>query len=101
MRIVFLPAADSDLVGIFSYINDKLQNPIAARNITTKILQRIKMLASFSEMGANLASIDRRFKGYRYLLVDSYLVIYRATDEEVSIVRILYARSDYIQLLQG
>lgn len=51
-------------------------------------------------MGASLESVDHRLGGYRYLIVNNYLVIYSVADE-VSIVRILYARSDYVQLLQG
>lgn len=101
MKIVFLQAAEHDLSNLFSYIKDELQNPIAARNIATKLLQRTQMLASFPEMGANLANIDLKLAGYRYLPVDNYLVIYKITDEEVCMVRILYARSDYVQLLQG
>lgn len=101
MKVMFLHAAEHDLGGLFSYIKDELQNPIAARNIATKILQRTQALANFPELGANLANVDPKFDGYRYLLVDNYLVIYRVTDKEVCVVRILYARSDYVQLLQG
>jgi plasmid stabilization system protein ParE len=101
MRVVFLPAAERDLGDLFLYIQDKLQNPIAARNIARKILQRTQMLTNFPELGSNLVNIDLGLDGYRYLLIDSYLVTYNVTDEEVCIVRILYARSDYVQLLQG
>src|SRR6266568_170680 len=101
MKVVLLPATEGDLDDLFLDIKDELQNPIAARNVATKILQRAQMLANFPELGVNLANVDLRLGGYRYLLVDSYLVIYKITDEEVCIVRILYARSDYVQLLQG
>lgn len=100
MKVVFLPAAEHDLGSIFLYIKDKLHNEIAARNIATKILQRAQSLVDFPDMGASLGNIDHRLKDYRYLLIDSYLLIYKVTDE-VSIVRVLYARSDYTQLLQG
>ncbi len=101
MKIIFTPAAEHDLSGLFLYIKDELHNPIAARNIATKILQRAQMLANFPELGASLANTDPRLDKYRYLLVDNYLIIYKVTDEEVCIVRILYSRSDYMQLLQG
>jgi toxin ParE1/3/4 len=101
MKVMLLPAAEGDLGNLFSYIKDKLQNPNAARNIATKILQHVQMLANFPELGANLVTVDRGLGGYRYLLVDNYLIIYKVIDEEVCIVRILYARSDYVQLLQG
>lgn len=101
MKVVFLPAAEQDLEELFSYIHHELQNPIAARNVTTKILQRSQSLATFPEMGAGLAGVDQRLSGYRYLIVDNYLTIYRVTNPLVVVVRILYARSDYVQLLRG
>ncbi len=101
MKVVFLHAAERDLSNLFSYIEDKLQSPVAARNIAAKILQRTQMLANFPKLGPNLASTDPKLTGYRYLLVDNYLVIYGVVEEEVYIVRILYARSDYVQLLEG
>jgi len=52
-------------------------------------------------MGASLRAVDMRISGYRYLLADNYLVIYKVEAQEVSVVRILYARSDYARLLQG
>jgi plasmid stabilization system protein ParE len=101
MKVVFLPAAEHDLGNLLLYIKDKLHNEIAARNIATKILQRVQGLVSFPDMGVRLGNVDIRLDGYRYLLVDNYLVIYKVVDEDVCIVRILYARSDYVQLLQG
>lgn len=101
MKVVFLPAAEHDLAEMHAYVKDDLQNPIAARNITAKILYRAQSLAAFPEMGASLEAVDRRLDKYRYLLVGNYLIIYKADILRVSIVRILYARSDYVQLLQG
>ncbi len=101
MRVVFSPAAEHDLIGLHSYIQNDLQNPIAAHNIAAKILHRSQQLETFPEMGASLNSIDRRLDGYRYILADNYLVIYRITHPQGVIIRILYARSDYVQLLKG
>jgi addiction module RelE/StbE family toxin len=98
MKVVFSRVAERDLGDLFNYITSELQNPIAARNITTKILQRTQSLDSFPEMGAALKADDHRLSVYRYLLVDNYLIIYKITDQ-VSVIRILYARSDYVQFL--
>lgn len=100
MRVVLLPAAEHDLGSLFLYIKDELHNEIAAKNVAKKILRRAQSLASFPEMGADLENTDHRLGGYRYLLVDNYILVYKVTDE-VCILRILFARSDYIQLLQG
>jgi len=101
MRVVFLPAVEHDLGSLFRYIKDKLHNEIAARNITTKILQRAQNLASFPGIGPDLGEIVPKLRGYQYLIVDNYILIYRQLADEVCVVRILYARSDHLQLLQG
>lgn len=100
MKVVFLPAAEQDLTELFAYIENELQNPIAARNVATKLLQRSKSLTHSPDMGAALDGIHQGLSGYRYLIVDNYLIIYKVSDQ-VNIIRILYARSDYVQLLQG
>jgi toxin ParE1/3/4 len=99
LKVVFSPAAEHDLGGLFVYISNDLQNPIAAENIVKKILNLSQKLASFPDLGASLESIDARIADYRYLIADNYLVIYKTTGPEVHIVRILYARSDYVHLL--
>jgi len=99
MKVVFLPAAQQDLAGLLSYIHNELQNPTAATNIAAKILRRSQSLGNFPELGASLGGIDSQLSGYRYLVVDNYLVIYKAGNQ-VSVVRILYVRSDYMQLLR-
>jgi len=99
MKVVFLPAAQQDLAELVSYIRNELQNPTAATNIAGKILRRSQPLGAFPEMGASLEAINSQLISYRYLVVDNYLIVYK-TANEVSIVRILYARSDYMQLLR-
>lgn len=100
MKVVFLPAAEHDLGGLFAYISENLQNPIAAHNIVEKILRLSHKLENFPEMGASLHAVDPRISSYRYLFADNYLIIYKIKAQEVSVVRILYARSDYVRLLK-
>jgi addiction module RelE/StbE family toxin len=101
MKVVFSTKADHDLAALFAYINDNLQNSTAAYNIVGKILRLSQKLSDFPEMGSSLKAIDSRLDGYRYLIADNYLLIYKVTDEEMIGVRILYAKSNYVQLLQG
>jgi toxin ParE1/3/4 len=101
MNVIFSVKADQDLASLFIYINDNLHNGNAAHNIVDKILHLSQKLSDFPEMGSSLKTIDSRLDRYRYLIVDNYLLIYKVTDEEVIVVRILYAKSNYVQLLQG
>ncbi len=101
MKVVFSALAEEDLDGLSSYISGDLNNPIAARNIVDKILRLAQRLSDFPELGANLKTIDIKLSGYRYLIAENYLIIYKLVDHEVYVLRILYARSDYVKLLQN
>ena len=101
MRVIFSAKADQDLASLFEYIKSSLQNSIAAHNIVSKVLHLSQKLSDFPEMGASLRAIDTRLGECRYLITDNYLLIYKVVDEEVIVVRILYAKSNYVQLLQG
>lgn len=99
MNVVFLPEARSDLLKLAEYIREDLQNPIAAKNIVKKILNLSDKLMNFPELGASLEELDVRINSYRYLVAGNYLIIYKATSSEVQITRVLYARSNYVELL--
>lgn len=101
MKLRLLPAAEHDVEKLFSYIRDDLANPTAAQNIVQKLLQRMQQLTTFPDMGAAMTTIDTRLENYRYLIVDNYLVVYRHDEDTIYIVRVLYARSDYVRVLQG
>ncbi|HTE22006.1 MAG TPA: type II toxin-antitoxin system RelE/ParE family toxin [Candidatus Limnocylindria bacterium] len=101
MKVIFSAKADQDLASLFGYINNNLHNTIAAHTIANKILRLSQKLSAFPEMGTSLKTVDSKLGKYRHLLVDNYLLIYKITDEEVFIVRILYAKSDYVHLLRG
>ncbi len=101
MNIIILASAKRDLDLLFTYIKDDLRNAIAAHNTVAKILRRVQALESFPEMGTGLAGVNQALAGYRYLIADNYLIIYKIAGTEIHIVHIPYARSNYIQLLQG
>ena len=101
MRVIFSAKAEQDLHSLSEYIGNNLHNVIAAHNIVEKLLRLSQKLSTFPEMGASLKTVDSRLGGFRYLIADNYILIYKIADEEVSIVRILYAKSNYVHLLQG
>lgn len=96
-----LLAAEQDIEKLFLYIQNDLANPVAAQNVAQKILQRMQQLTSFPELGASMMAIDARLENYRYLIVDNYLVVYRYNRDAIYVIRVLYARSDYVRILQG
>ena len=100
-KISFSPEAVDDLKEIKQYIKDELCNEQAAKNTVAKILKKIKLLSDFPESGSNLSAIIGFDTDYRYLVCDNYIAFYRIEDKNVLIVRVLYGRRNYMQILFG
>ena len=99
--IQFSPAAFRDLQEIRDYITDDLANPSAANNTISGILDKIKVLSDFPEIGSPLSAIVNVETNYRFLVCGSYMAFYRVDAGAVYIVRILYGRRNYMEILFG
>ncbi len=100
-KISFSPEAVDDLKEIKQYIKDELYNEQAAKNTVAKILKKIKLLSDFPESGSSLSAIIGFDTDYRYLVCDNYIAFYRIDNKNVLIVRVLYGRRNYMQILFG
>ncbi len=99
LSIRLAPKALSDLKDIKCYVSEDLLNPQAAADLMALIFEKIRILGSFPLTGAQLRSDISVLKGYRFLRARNYLVFYRTEDSFISIIRVLYARRDYLALL--
>ena len=91
-------AAEQDLAEIVDYISN--DNPAAALKLAENIEQSILQLEDFPLSGATPKNRRLTRKGYRILIVDSYLVFYVLQDNEtVEIRRIISGKRDYKFLL--
>ena len=100
-EIRFSPQAIDDLRETVAYITDELSNEQAAKNVVAKIIERIHVLADFPESGAKLSSIVNVDTNYRFVVCGNYTTFYRYEDGVVYIVRILYGRRNFMQVLFG
>lgn len=99
MKIVYTPQAKQDLTEINNYISSDLKNPIAAKNVVSRILNGIHPLADFPESGMLLSEKTGRESNYRCLSVSNYIIPYRIENDKVIIIRILDARMDYLRII--
>ncbi|MCL5058816.1 MAG: type II toxin-antitoxin system RelE/ParE family toxin [Actinobacteria bacterium] len=98
-KIKYSPAAVDDMDEIFSYISQ--DNIPTAEIMLEKINGGITKLAEFPNMGSVLSDEEYMIiqRGYRFIVVQPYLVFYRITDNTVIIHRILHGRRDYLREL--
>ena len=101
-KVIFTDVAEEDLLGASRYISEILKAPVAAENL---LLTAEKEIGNLAEVPLSFPLVrDEYFaaKGVRFLLVKNYLVFYLARESEnvVSILRFLYARRDWVSLLE-
>ena len=100
-QIRFTPQAVADLEEIKRYISSDLLNPQAATTLLAHIFEKIRTLSAMPRTGARLRTEIPSLKTYRSIPCKNYLVFYRTEARLVSIIRILYARRDYLGLLES
>lgn len=96
-QILFLPVSRRDLLDIAAYI--AADSPVRALAYINKIHSRIKNLAKHPKMGFLTKDQLLKNKGYRVLVIDSYLVFYVVQGRYIKIRRILHASRDLNAIL--
>ena len=90
----YLPLAKQDLSEIVNYIQNNLENPIAAENTLSKIEAAILERLESPESFAVWQSKKQRPYPYRKINVGNYTVWYVVIDHIMEVRRILYSRRD-------
>lgn len=93
--------AEEDLYEIGAYISKELLEPETAKNLISKIAIGINSLDDMPLRNALAADKRLAYKGIRKIMVDNYIIFYIVTEESktVTIIRILYSRRDWLNLL--
>ena len=95
----YLPLARQDLSEIVNYIQNNLENPIAAENTLSKIEAAILERLESPESFAVWQSKKQRPYPYRKINVGNYTVWYVVIDHIMEVRRILYSRRDEENLI--
>ncbi len=96
-KVKIYPSAQQDLRDIVDYLNTL--SPSAALRYYDKLTQEIAGLSTMPERCPRPRDLALAAKGYRYLIVENYLIFYVVSGGTVQIRRILYGRRDYRALL--
>lgn len=93
------PQAADDLLEIKDYIENELQNPIAAQSTILKIVETYEDLANFPEIGIPVEKYVDFPTDYKFVLANNYSIFYRIEGKIVRVVRVLYSRRDFVRIL--
>lgn len=93
--------AEKDLYEIGAYLSKELLEPETAKKVISKIAEGINSLEDMLLRNALVLDERLAYKGIRKIMVYNYIVFYIVTESSktVTIIRILYGRRDWINLL--
>ena len=90
-----------DIELMFAYISR--ENKSAAMKLYRKIYTGIKRLADFPFKHPIMQEEDAPGieRGYRYMVVNPYIVFYRVFNDDIIIARVLHTRQNWLHTLFG
>ena len=97
-EVRYSPEFLRDLQGIEDYISFELMNPDSAVGIIDGLLQATDALGEYPERGKPLLP-DGTFTGFRTVIYERYMAVYRVYGNEVQVSRVVHTSQDYLQKL--
>lgn len=98
-NIEYSKESKEDLVGIKQYIKYNLQEPDTAQKLISKIKNEINKLEHNPKIYSIIDDDIIKKLEIRKLIVDNYIVFYRIKNDNIQIVRVMYGRRNWINLL--
>lgn len=92
-KVKIYSAAKRDLNDIVSYLNTL--SPQSAIEYYDLLVEKIGSLAEMPQRCPFVRDVALKAKGYRFLIVENYLVFFVIQDDTVQIRRILYNKREY------
>ena len=96
-QIRLLKIAEEDFTEIVSFIAD--ENPTAAEAIADQIEKNLELLSENPKLGRIPRDEEIRNLGYRYIIVQNYIIFYTIEKRTIFIHRILHGARNYKSLL--
>ena len=100
MELAWSPAAVDDLEAAVDCIESELASPMAARRLVDSAIEKAQL---FRRLGAGTAlrTLNGIDTGYRYVVCGNWVVFLECGNGRALVVRVLYAKSDYMRTLFG
>ncbi len=96
-HVRLLRVAEDDFSEIVDYV--AAERPSAATVLVMKIERDLKLLSKNPYLGRIPKEDELRAAGYRFLVVEEYLIFYTIEGETIYVHRILHGARDYLNLL--
>ena len=100
-NVLMTHTATEDLKSIASYIANELREPSIAKKLVRHLKETVMSLEQMPTRYSLLRDTNLAVQGIRKIMADNYIVFYIVSEKDnvVTIVRILYSRRDWANLL--
>jgi len=97
MKIEWSSLAEDQLKDIYSYYSLKA-SPKVARNIISKIIEKVDILLNNPFLGAKEELLSQYPQDFRFLVVDSYKLIYWIEENSIIIASVFDCRQNPVKI---
>ena len=98
-KLNYSPEFLEDLYRIGEYIESRFCDPAAAERITNGIMDATDIPAEYPETGARVFLPGGIDSGYRFVIFEAYVAVYKIRPEGVYVARAVHAKQDYMRLI--
>lgn len=100
-RVTITEKAINDIIEISNYITNIFLDNEATDRLVHKMKVAIQSLTNMPKWNALLKDEELKIKGIRMSIVENYIIFYICSDRdmEVSIIRVLYSKRDWQNLI--
>jgi len=95
MKIVYTPEAIEDLTRLREFI--EVKNPLAAKKVATSLVEGIKKLKRFPQIGVEVSQAPNP-ELVRDLILGDYIVRYLILDKTINILRLWHHKENISRL---
>lgn len=99
-EVEFTDECIEEMTRIYEYISNNLKENIAAKQLMTKVTDRILGLANTPELYMKIGKTDRLKREYHRMVVKNYIILHTIDFEKrkVYISHMIYGRRNYMNL---
>ena len=101
MELAWSSAAVDVLEAAVDYVEPELASPMAARRLVDSVIGKAQLFADVPGAGTVLRTLNGIDTGYRYMVCGNWMVFLKRHNGRALVVRVLYAKSDYMRTLFG
>ena len=98
-QVDYSPEFERDLDEIWTFIVSEYQNVQAADRIANGIIDATEILFSYPLSGQKVILPGGMDSGYRILVFEAYVIVYRVLHNTVQVSRVVHSSIDYMRVL--